>query len=59
VGTGFVTGGAGPDLAPFRGSIPFRSPKGGWGSVVFFTRSAEDGKVWEAATLRVGFIGGD
>jgi hypothetical protein len=59
LGTGYVTGGAGPELGAFAGSIPFRSPHGGWGSVVFSTRSAEDGRVWNAATVRVGFIGGD
>jgi hypothetical protein len=59
VGTGFVMGGSGPDFGPFSGSIPFESPHGGWGSVILYTRSAENGQVWEAATVRVGFIGGD
>lgn len=59
VGSGFVTGGSGPDLGPFTGSMRFASPRGGWGSVIFFTRSMENGQIWEAATVRVGFIGGD
>lgn len=59
IGSGFVTGGSGPDFGPFSGSMRFTSPKGGWGSVIFFTRSMEDGQVWEATTVRVGFIGGD
>jgi hypothetical protein len=59
VGSGFVTGGSGPDLAPFTGSVRFPSPRGGWGSVIFFTRSMDNGQVWEATTVRVGFIGGD
>jgi hypothetical protein len=59
IGSGFVTGGSGPDFGPFAGSMRFTSPQGGWGSVIFFIRSMEDGQVWEATTVRVGFIGGD
>jgi hypothetical protein len=59
IGSGFVTGGSGPDFGPFSGSLRFTSPQGGWGSVIFFTRSMEDGQIWEATTVRVGFIGGD
>jgi hypothetical protein len=59
IGTGFVMGGSGPDFGVFRGSIPFESPHGGWGSVILSTRSAENGQVWEASVVRVGFIGGD
>ncbi len=44
---------------PFSGSIPFESPQGGWGAVVGYTLSAENGQVWEATVVRVGFIGGD
>jgi hypothetical protein len=59
IGSGFVTGGSGPDYGPFSGSMRFASPHGGWGSVILFTRSMEDGRVREASTIRVGFIGGD
>jgi hypothetical protein len=58
IGSGFVTGASGPDLGPFTGSMRFSSPKGGWGSVIFFTRSMENGRIGEASTVRVGFIGG-
>jgi hypothetical protein len=59
LGSGFVTGSGGIEMGPFEGSIPFESPQGGWGAVIFFTTSAENGQVWQAATVRVGFIGGD
>jgi hypothetical protein len=59
LGSGFVTGSGGTELGPFEGSIPFETPAEGWGAVIFFTTSAEDGRVWQAATVRVGFIGGD
>jgi hypothetical protein len=59
LGSGFVTASGGPELGPFDGWISFESPQGGWGSVVFFTTSAENGQVWQATTVRVGFIGGD
>ena len=58
IGSGFVTGASGPDFGPFTGSLSFISPGGGQGTVIFFTRSMEDGQVWEATTVRVGFIGG-
>ncbi len=59
IGSGFVNGGSGPDYGAFNGSMRFTSPHRGWGSVIFFTRSMEDGQVREASTTRVGFIGGD
>lgn len=55
---GFVTGQMG-EMGPFDSTLEFPSPKGGWGAVLFRTLSAEDGSVWEAAVVRVGFIGGD
>lgn len=58
IAEGFVTGRMG-EMGPFESTLEFPSPKGGWGSVVFRTHSAEDGSVWEAAVVRVGFIGGD
>jgi hypothetical protein len=58
IGEGFVTGG-GDSMQSFSGSVSFESPQGGWGAVVGLTLSAENGQVWEATVLRVGFIGGD
>lgn len=59
LGTGFVTGSGDGTLGPFEGEIRWPNPGGGWGAVVFLTRSAENGQVWEAGVMRVGFIGGD
>lgn len=59
LGTGFVTGSGGGDLGPFSGEIGIDTAPGEWGSIVFFTSSAEDGQVWEATVVRIGFIGGD
>jgi hypothetical protein len=54
LGTGVVTGGG--DVArPFSGEIEFSSPTTPYGAVVFLTRSEEDGRVWEAAVIRVSF----
>lgn len=58
IGESFVTGG-GDVMRPFTGTIEFPSPQGGWGAVMGSTRSAEDGRVWQATVFRVGFIGGD
>jgi hypothetical protein len=58
IGESFVTGG-GDVMRPFTGTIEFQSPQGGWGAVMGFTLSAEDGRVWQATVFRVGFIGGD
>jgi hypothetical protein len=59
LGEGFVTGAAGPQLGPFDGFVSWRNPGGGWGSVVLFTSSAENGSVEQAVAIPVGFIGGD
>ena len=58
LGEGFVTGGGGP-AAPFSGDISFTNPGGGWGSVLYYTVSEQDGSVWSVSAVRVGFIGGD
>ncbi|MCC6225130.1 MAG: Gmad2 immunoglobulin-like domain-containing protein [Microthrixaceae bacterium] len=55
---GFVTGQMG-EMGPFKSALEFPSPKGGRGAVLFRTLSAEDGSVWEAAVVRVGFVGAD
>ena len=54
IGSGFVTGG-GDQLRPFTGSISFTKPTAPRGALVFLTRSAKDGTVWQAAALRVAF----
>lgn len=54
LGSGFVTGG-GDILRPFEGRIDFRAPSTPRGALVLSTTSAEDGRVWQAAVLRVAF----
>jgi hypothetical protein len=54
IGSGNVTGGGGPG-APFEGPIEFSTPTADYGALVFLTRSEEDGRVWEAATIRIHF----
>jgi hypothetical protein len=54
IGTGFVTGG-GDVMRPFSGEIAFSAPSAERGALVFMSLSAENGQVWEAATLRVAF----
>jgi hypothetical protein len=54
LGSGVVTGGG--DVArPFSGEIGFSAPSASHGAVVFLTRNEADGRVWEAAVLRVSF----
>jgi Immunoglobulin-like domain of bacterial spore germination len=54
LGSGVVTGGG--DVArPFSGKIAFSAPSTPYGAVVSLTRSEADGRVWEAAVLRVSF----
>jgi hypothetical protein len=54
IGKGFVTGGGG-DPQPFEGTIEFSAPRASAGAIVLFTESAEDGRVWQAAVVRVRF----
>lgn len=54
LGTGTVTGG-GDIPRPFSGEIDFSAPTQPYGAVLFLTRSEQDGQVWQAAVLRVGF----
>ena len=59
VGKGFATGG-GDQLRPFRADVAFDAggrPAGG--AVVFLVHSAEDGRVWQAAAVRVRLAAGD
>jgi hypothetical protein len=55
LGSGFVMGGSMGDLGPFDGTVTFTSPRAAAGAVVLLTRSAEDGRVWEASVVRVRF----
>ena len=56
LGTGFVTGGGGP-AAPFDGEVDcdLSSLDDGvhYGSIVLTTEGGEDGRVWQAAVMRV------
>jgi hypothetical protein len=45
-------------LGEFDDQIRFANPGGGWGAVLLFTLSAQDGTVWQVSATRVGFIGG-
>lgn len=58
LGQGFVTGG-GDELRPFHGSIPFETAPAAAGAIVFFTESAENGEVWQAAVVRVRLASSD
>jgi hypothetical protein len=59
LGDGVIAAGSGPDLAAFDGEIAWDNPGGGWGVVVVSGASGEDGSVWDAVAVPVGFIGGD
>lgn len=50
-----LTGGAGPELEPFSGPVPFKAPKRLAGAVVALTDSAEDGTVEQVSAVRVSF----
>jgi hypothetical protein len=54
LGTGVFTGG-GDVMRPFSGSISYTAPSQPYGALVLVTHSAEDGRVWQAAVLRVAF----
>jgi hypothetical protein len=55
--TGFVTGG-GDELRPFSGTFTLdRSPASAHGAVVLSAASAENGEVWQASVVRIGFGG--
>ncbi len=50
----FVTGG-GDVMREFAGEFPFDNPGDGAGALLLFTRNVEDGTIWEATVVRVGF----
>ncbi len=55
IGKGFVTGNGGADLGPFNGEITFSEPTEAYGTLVFFTTSAEDGNINESGVMRIRF----
>lgn len=59
VGEGFVTGSGDGTLGPFDAEVRFDAGGARWGVVLFTTDSAENGHIWEATVVRVGFIGAD
>ncbi|GAA0808159.1 Gmad2 immunoglobulin-like domain-containing protein [Spirilliplanes yamanashiensis] len=58
LGAGQVTGG-GDVMRPFTGTVSFAPPGAGLGWVIAFERSAADGAVTKATSVRVGFAGTD
>lgn len=54
LGTGVVTGG-GDTMRPFAGEIEYSTPTADRGAVLFVSHSAMDGRVWQAAVVRVSF----
>lgn len=52
--TGSVIGG-GSELGPFEGSFEFERPDEAGGALLLRTMSADDGRVWEAAVVRIRF----
>ena len=53
--TGFVTGRGDGVLGPFDDDLAYPTPTATMGAVLFVTHSAEDGRVWEAAVIRIRF----
>lgn len=54
LGTGVVTGG-GDTMRSFAGEIEYSIPTADRGAVLFISHSAMDGRVWQAAVIRVSF----
>jgi hypothetical protein len=55
LGEGFFMGGSNGELGPFDASLSFSAPTRSAGTIVLFTRSAEDGAVQEATVVPVAF----
>jgi Immunoglobulin-like domain of bacterial spore germination len=53
--SGFVMGGANGTMGPFDTTLAFATPTAPAGAVMLFTNSSEDGRVLEAAVVRVRF----
>jgi hypothetical protein len=52
---GFVTGGGIDEMGPFEAQLDWADPQAGAGAIVLTTASSDDGRVLEAAVLRVLF----
>ncbi len=55
IGQGFVMGGSMGELGPFDGTVSFDPPAAVYGAIVLYTRSMENGAVWEASVVRIRF----
>lgn len=55
IGEGYVMGGSMGEMGAFDGTVSFAEPSAPMGAIVLLTRSMEDGHVWEASVVRVGF----
>ncbi len=55
LGDGFVMGGSMGEKGPFDGTVTFAKPSASMGAIVLSTTSMEDGRLWEAAVVRVRF----
>lgn len=58
LGRAFVMGGSMGDMGPFEGTIEFDAGGAADGSILFFSESMEDGRVWEVAAVPVAFGAG-
>lgn len=58
LGRAFVMGGSMGDMGPFEGTIDFDAGGAVDGSILFFSESMEDGRVWEVAAVPVAFAAG-
>ncbi len=50
--------GGGSEMAPFTGELTFVAPGTDSGAIVFLSRNARDGGVWEASVIRISFGAG-
>jgi hypothetical protein len=50
-----LTTSGGPELEAFDVELPFTETDSGWGAVVLYGESAENGQIWEAGVIRVQF----
>jgi len=46
-------GGSMGEMAPFDGTVSFDSPTATYGAIVLYTRSMENGAIWEASVVRI------
>lgn len=55
LGSGYVMGSANGAFGPFDGVLSYSPATAAAGAVMLYTRSMENGQVWEAAVIRVRF----